>query len=130
MLGLAVVAAAGCHKAVRQLARPPVVPDAAALHTARVGEIALIASYDAALAGAPIRKRPALQVARAIHATHLSALGGALPAKFSAIDAGHDAGILHSSAAELRGLALAATAGSNAALLASIAASHEVSAGG
>jgi hypothetical protein len=102
---------------------------------AHLDEQALIAAYDRAVQGATGQHLAQLNVERAIHATHLAALkrypppagrGGAVavipPATLPAS--------LRASAAARRRDALAATDGNNAALLASIAASHEVSAGG
>lgn len=103
-------------------------PDEAALQRARDGEQVLLASYAAKIAHAKPRHRPALEVQRAIHTAHLSALRAAKPdgADIAVVSNLHHA--LRSSARDLRALALAATSGANAALLASIAASHEVSA--
>jgi hypothetical protein len=130
LLGLAALSVAGCGKHTKQIVpKPAIAPDAAALVTARNGERLLLASYDAKIAHASARELPPLQVARAIHATHLSALHGTTSS---------DAGIavvaklrhaLRSSARDLRSLAFAAQSGANAALFASIAASHEASAG-
>lgn len=106
------------------------VPDAAALLSARTGEQRLLAAYDAKIAHASAKERARLQVARAIHATHLSALHGTASAAGSAGHRLHHLpAALHASAHQLRGLALAAAVGDNAALLASIAAAHEASAG-
>jgi hypothetical protein len=104
-----------------------VVPDAAALLAARDGERALLATYDAKIALASVGERPRLQVARAIHATHLSALHGTPAPAVRRVH--HLRSALLASAHQLSGLALAAVVGENAALLASIAAAHEASAG-
>jgi hypothetical protein len=129
VLGVAALTVAGCGKHAKPVVRTPViVPDADALVTARNGERLLLASYDAEIAHASKRNLPHLQVARAIHATHLDALHGT-PA--SAADIAVVTNVRHTlraSAQQLRALALAATNGSNAALLASIAASHQASA--
>jgi hypothetical protein len=76
-----------------------------------------------------LHKRGALQVERAIHATHLAALHGSAPSSPQRATAHVTRSALRASAAELRRLALNATVGANAALLASIAASHTASAG-
>jgi hypothetical protein len=133
LLGLAALSVAGCSKHVKRIAprsSPVVVPDAAALLTARSGERRLLAAYDAKIAHASAQEQPRLQVARAIHAAHLSALHGtAAPAGHVRRNAHQLTHILLASAGQLRALALAAVVGENAALLASIAASHEASAG-
>jgi hypothetical protein len=130
LLGLGLVALAGCGKHVKVVVpRPTPDPDAAALAEARVGEARLLAAYDAKIARAGAGRRGRLQVERAIHATHLSALhgGAAVPGAAAAIPADLPKALL-ASAHRLRGLALAAAKGANAALLASIAASHQASA--
>ncbi|HEX3823292.1 MAG TPA: hypothetical protein VHV79_02370 [Mycobacteriales bacterium] len=132
LLGLAALSVAGCtkhskHPATTPKSTSPVVPDAAALLSARTGEQRLLAAYDAKIAHAAAKERARLEVARAIHAAHLSALHGApLPSEQRIR---HLPAALRSSAHHLRGLALAAVVGENAALLASIAAAHEASAG-
>lgn len=132
LLGLAALSVAGCgkhNKPISSKPTPVVPPDAAALVTARGGERLLLASYDAKIAHASTRELPRLQVARAIHATHLSALSGtpSSSADIAVVTDLHHA--LRASARQLRSLALAAQLGANAALFASIAASHETSAG-
>jgi hypothetical protein len=131
-LGLALLAVAGCQSRTKETPLPPAAaPDHAALQSAREGEQALLAAYDTRIRSVPLHKRGALQVERAIHATHLAALHGtaahhATPAPVTTpLDAA-----LRASARTLRRLALHATEGANAALLASIAASHTASAGG
>jgi hypothetical protein len=127
----AAVVLAGCRAkttATRTATSPS--PDAAALLTARSTEQSLLASYDATIASLPLHKRAPLQVERAIHATHLEALHGKPPPSSSATPSAsslHHA--LRASARQLRALSLAAVDGGNAALLASIAASHTASAG-
>lgn len=140
LLGLAGLAVVGCTKhATHVPPKPAVVPDAAALAKARSSEAALLASYDAKIASSPLPKRAPLLVARAIHATHLAALHGTSPSPSPSTGAAspaastsqvnpHLRAALRVSAVQLRGLALTATDGTNAALLASIAASHETSA--
>jgi hypothetical protein len=100
------------------------VPDAAALTAARRDEAALLAAYDAQIRTQPAHKRAPLQVERAIHATHLAALQGPAASARRARASSDIAGALHASTAVLRRAALAATDGNNAALFASIAASH------
>lgn len=127
-LGVGVVVLAGCNDkkpAARPQQTPAPVPDAAALATARRDELVLLATYDHLIKHTPLNKRGALQVERAIHATHLSALEGVGAASRGA---GHDLQhLLRASAQRLRRLSLAATSGANAALFASIAASHTAS---
>jgi hypothetical protein len=97
-------------------------PDAAALTAARDTEHRLLASYDAA--------HPAYTA----HLAHLRALGGPIPSS-SPVNSttpappAAAAAAERASLAELQGAANAAVHGSNAALLASIAASHAVLAG-
>ena len=132
LLGLTALTVAGCHKAAkRPPATPQLIPDADAISTARQIERNLLARYDEKIAAASVAERPQLVVQRAIHATHLKSLGtgyaggpraGAPPARGIKAD-------LRASIADLQHLALHATTGSNAALLASIAASHQVSLG-
>lgn len=135
VLGAAVLALVGCGKHTKPARPPPAAdPDADALASAAAIEQVLLASYDARIAAASARARPRLQVARAIHATHLGALHGSSstpPASTSPastpIEVADIRRTLRSSLATLRRLALAADEGANAALLASIAASHETS---
>jgi hypothetical protein len=126
-MGLSVVA---CDKHTKRTVQtPPADPDAAALVTARALEQLLLASYDAKIAHASARHRPPLEVARAIHAAHLDALHGTTGA--TTADIAVVSNIRHEllvSASTLRGLSLDAVNGGNAALLASIAASHQTSA--
>ena len=132
LLGLAAVAVAGCHKAAKHgTATRKLIPDASAIYVARQIEHDLLAGYDKKIAAASAATRPGLVVQRAIHATHLKALGTgyAGPARFgNRITPGIHAE-LRQSVGELQQLALKATDGANAALLASIAASHQVSLG-
>jgi hypothetical protein len=129
-LGTALLAVAGCHSKPKATPTPPVqVPDASALQTARVAEQALLASYDATITSLPLHRRAPLQVERAIHSTHLEALDGS-PATQSTSPRTMSSLVtaLRTSAHQLRRLALDASDGQNAALLASIAASHTASA--
>jgi hypothetical protein len=128
LLGVAVVGIAGCGKHKKpQATTPAAVPDAAALLTARTDETRLLAAYDLKIRHATPHQRPHLEVERAIHATHLSALRGTASTPATGPLHPQLSAALRASAHQLRRLALAATAGSNAALFASIAASHEVS---
>jgi hypothetical protein len=102
---------------------------------AHLDEQTLIAAYDHALATAPGHRQARLNVERAVHATHLAALAGYVPTSSSTgnppvIPLSKLPLVLRSSAARKRRAALAAVDGRNAALLASIAASHEVGARG
>jgi hypothetical protein len=108
-----------------------VSPDAAALGQARAGEAELIAAYDAAIAAAT-GDTSDLSAARAMHATHLAALaGGSTPAVTSTPPPLSEIGaLLGGSAASLRTFAVSAVNGHNAAVLASIAASHAAGARG
>jgi hypothetical protein len=127
-LGIGAVVLAGCnHKkpAAAPSSTPTSLADAAALATARHDEVALVAAYDHLIKHTPISKRGALQVERAIHAAHLAALKGTPdPAQGAHLDIQH---ALRASSQRLRRLSLAAANGANAALFASIAASHTAS---
>lgn len=130
-LGIGTVLVTGCHDhgstpTTRPTSTPARVPDAAALATARRGELHLLAAYEREIRHAPLRQRGPLRVERAIHLTHLAALHGGDSSVIGAV--GNVRHTLRASAAELRRLSLAATDGTNAALLASIAASHTASA--
>lgn len=131
LLAGALVTLAGCGKHRRPTPPAPVVaPDAAALTSARTLESLLLASYDAKIANATVRHRAVLQVARAVHATHLAALKSADLNAPDRADIAVETNLrhaLHGSVATLRELSLAAVDGTNAALFASIAASHEAS---
>jgi hypothetical protein len=123
------LAAVGCGKRTN----PPVPvqaadPDAAAVTTARNIEAELLATYHAKIANATATQRPQLQVELAIHAAHLAALHGAPTSVATVTARPHLRRALISSATTLRELSLAAVQGTNAALFASIAASHETSA--
>jgi hypothetical protein len=129
LLGLVGLSVVACDKHPKRTVQAPVVvPDAAALVTARNLELVLLASYDAKIAHASAGRRPALEVARAIHLAHLDALHGTTS---SAADIAVVPNVRHElrvSVATLRGLSRAAMDGANAALFASIAASHQTSA--
>lgn len=128
---MAVVAVAGCQSRTKATPTPAVqMPDGTALQTARRFEEQLLTAYDAQIRRTPLPDRGPLQVERAIHATHLLALHGTPASRGAAARHGTSTqSMLRSSARELRRLALAATNGPNAALFASIAASHTASAG-
>jgi hypothetical protein len=129
-IGLLVLTAAACqkHSATTGVVRPVVVPDAAALVAARDGERLLLAFYDHAIAHAKRHQLPALRVARAVHATHLEALRGTQTSTADIAAVSNLRHALLASVRRLQALSLAATEGTNAALLASIAASHQASA--
>lgn len=132
LLGVVAVTLVACGKkrnpGTPPTTPPPVPPDTAALTDARKGEEELIAWYDKAIARASLRHRPALQVERAIHVTHRAALRSTPADAVGLPIIANLRQALRTSARRLRRHALAATDGNNAALLASIAASHEVSA--
>jgi hypothetical protein len=127
LLGCVGLVIAGCRGGSATPGRSPIAPgpDAAALATARHDEVRLLLSYDTAIRRASVKQRPPLQVARALHATHLSALGATPPPVGQRGPRIHDLpGALAASAQTLRSLAVSAHAGRNAATFASIAASH------
>lgn len=129
MVAASAVTLAACGKHHKPTApKPTATPDADGLSTARHLEQVLLASYDAKIAHASARHRAQLQVARAIHATHLSALHRSQPDSADIAVVTDLRRALRQSVTTLRGLAVTATDGANAALLASIAASHETSA--
>lgn len=129
---MALLATAGCHSRARRPTAKPATVDAEAVEAAASRERMIVATCDAAIARAAVADLPALQVARAVHATHLAALhdAGALPSTSapSTVAPRRLIPVVRQSASELRGLAIRARSGANAALFASIAASHEVSA--
>jgi hypothetical protein len=115
-------------------------PDTAALVSARDIESTLLAGFDRQIATSRGARRARLEVARAIHATHLDALRAptsgtptptTTPASADPTDTAAAkrepsvATTLAASVPTLRRLSLAARSGSTAALLASIAASHQ-----
>jgi hypothetical protein len=132
LLGLAGLSVVACDKHPKRAVRAlVVVPDAAALVTARNLELVLLASYDAKIAQVSARRRPALEVAKAIHVAHLDALHGSTSSTSSTSDIAVVANLRHElrvSAATLRDLSRNAVNGTNAAVFASIAASHQTSA--
>jgi hypothetical protein len=95
--------------------------------------LALLAGYDRRIAASRGRRRARLEVARAVHATHLDALaartpGAATPSASPSSGSKHGPSIattLATSVPTLRRLSLATQEGTTAALLASIAASHQ-----
>jgi hypothetical protein len=127
LLGCAGLVLVGCRSGSGGPASSPAVPapDAVALATARQGELQLLLSYDSAIRRASLHQRPPLQVARALHATHLAALGATAPAVGLRGPLIADLpSALAASAHSLAGLAVAAHDGHTAATLASIGASH------
>jgi hypothetical protein len=128
LLGAALLTVAGCRH-TSSSARPPApAPDASALATARTIERQLIASYDARIATAAPGEVAVLQAARSLHTVHLQALAGAEGDPTGVVVVTDLRRTLLQSATTLRRLALTATDGTDAALLASIAASHLTSA--
>ena len=116
LIGALAVAATACTSHGQ---RASFDPDSAALSAARDTEHRLLASYDAA------------HPAYAAHLAHLRALGGPIPSPSPAnaptpASPAAAAAAERASVAQLQGAADAAVHGSNAALLASIAASHAV----
>ena len=129
LLGLAALTLAGCHKAAkRPPATPPTVPDGHAIFVAKRIELDLLALYDTKIAAASATVRPQLVVQRAIHATHLKALGTSKVGAPDPATRGIKA-VLRTSIGQLQRQAMRADSGANAALFASIAASHQVSLG-
>jgi predicted small lipoprotein YifL len=125
----AVLSVAACGKRPNPVVPPQAVnPDAAAIATAQDIERELLATYGDKIANASARERPALEVANAVHAAHLAALHGSTSTTSVITARTHLRRALKKSAVTLRGLSLAAVDGANAALFASIAASHETSA--
>jgi hypothetical protein len=127
LLGCVGLVIAGCRGGSATPSPSPAAPgpDAAAIATARHDEVRLLLSYDTAIRRASAQQRPPLQVARALHATHLSALGAKPPPVGQRGPRIHDLPhALAASAQTLRTLAVSAHEGRNAATLASIAASH------
>jgi hypothetical protein len=123
-----VLALAGCGKHRKPVPpAPAVTPDAAALVTAQLIEKRLLATYHVKIRHASAADRPVLEVALAMHTAHLEALHGSATSGTVAPAARHLRAALHSSVTTLRGLSLAAVDGANAAVFASIAASHETS---
>src|SRR3954468_20583492 len=130
ILGAVAMPLAACRPK-RQVARPPrPAVDQAALDAALAAELALLAEYDARItSGAP--PDDAVAAARAGHADHVRALGGRVTSPTGAAGTAtaptRDLSRLESrSAKNLRRAATSARAGDVAALLASVAASHEV----
>lgn len=129
VLGLAAAALAGCQRKAPRRRAPVADPDAAAMATARQSEQQLLAMYDAAIATATGDTGDLLGVERAEHAAHLAALEGATVAATTPTSVPpfqRLTSLLRESADTLHGLAIAAVEGGNAAVLASIAASHTV----
>lgn len=130
MVGGLVAAGCSSHHPPRPLPSTAPDPDATALARALDGELALLASYDAAIQRASVRDQPPLRVARALHAVHVTALRRLAASTRTAHGIDRDLpAALRQSADALRTEALAAHRGTTAALLASIAASHQASAG-
>jgi hypothetical protein len=127
LLGLGLAVLAGCRARATPKARPAAPADYADLVSARDVERALLATYDALIASAPARAKPRLEVERATHAAHLAALHGTTTTNPLPFTPRRPEVQLVASARSLREYARRATEGTDAALFASIAASHEVS---
>lgn len=121
LLGLAALGLAACTKGsspAHQAHQEGVDPDASALAAAIASEHALIAVSEAA----------GLTTQLGLHRAHLAAMGGSVitpSATAAPIGTQRIRSLLRSNAAMLRGSAVAAVSGAHAALLSSIAASHE-----
>jgi hypothetical protein len=126
----AFIAACSGKKHPKTSSAPP--PDQAAMQTAYREEQKLIGLYKDALKQASPATQAKLEVELAVHETHLSALHAfAVPTTYSPVGGVTDKQLkhtLHAAATSGQQAAVNATEGSNAALLASIAASHTISA--
>jgi hypothetical protein len=127
LLGLIVLAVAGCkHGSSRTAAQAAGAADA--LASARASELSLLTAYgnarDLGLSGAEAAR---IEAERALHVAHFHALGGASEPLATGASAAATSirTQLRTSAATLRAAAVVAVDGADAALLASIAASHE-----
>jgi hypothetical protein len=126
----AFLAACSGHNKPKKSAAPP--PDQAAMQSAYRDELKLIGLYQAAIKSSSADTQAKLEVELAVHQTHLSALKTfATAATFSQVGTVTVKELKH----QLRTAATAgqlaavnAAEGDNAALLASIAASHTISA--
>lgn len=103
---------------------PRVAPDAAVLADAHGPEAALIGAYTLAIASAKGSELARLTAERDLHRAHLARLGARSGIAGFTGDSIHER--LRLSVAHLRSLAVSAVDGPDAAVLASIAASHEV----
>lgn len=130
ILGAVAVPLAACRPKRRATRPPQPAADQTALDAALAAELALLAEYDARITpGVP--PDDAVAAARAAHADHVRALGGQIAsptgAAGKAAASTRDLSRLESrSAKDLRRAATSARSGDVAALLASVAASHEV----
>jgi hypothetical protein len=125
------LAACSAKKHPRAKAAPPA--DQAAMTAAYQQEQTLIDAYQDALAQATPKLKARLEVELAVHQTHLSALKAFRPpvaatASPSTVHLTHLRSALRAAATAGRQAAVNAVDGANAALLASIAASHAISA--
>jgi hypothetical protein len=129
ILGALAIPLAACRP--KRHARPAQPPaDQAALDAALAAELALLAEYDARVTPGAAPDE-AVAATRAAHADHVRALGGQVPTPSRSAGTptrpATDLSRLESrSAKALRRTATAAQSGDVAALLASVAASHEV----
>jgi hypothetical protein len=128
LLGLGALGLAACTKGSSPAAhgadRGSVDPDAGLLASAHGNEQVLVAAYDSAIPSASGAERARLTAERALHATHLHALGKPTPLSPSLPPGDVDL-LLRGSTDLLRGAAVEAADGAHAAVFASIAASHE-----
>ena len=129
------IALAGCTHSAPKATPRRTVADAGALSEARASEQALLAAYDALLPtveGDELSRRTA---ERALHAEHLAALHPPTSPSVTPLTTPADTPLptvddvrrlIVESETTFRGLAVGAVSGDNAALFASIAASHAV----
>jgi hypothetical protein len=130
LLGAVAVVAAACRPKHRAAPPPNQAPDRAVLAEALGAEQALLAEYDAGI-GPDASPDEVVTAARAAHADHVRALGGHVgaptgPATAKASPRADLSRLERRSAQALRRAATSARSGDVAAVLASIAASHEV----
>lgn len=132
LVGLLGTVATACHPSRRPAASPP--PDEAAIRAAVADEIALLASYDDVLQ-AHRSSHGVLRSERALHERHLEVLRGLLPATSPTPTASSPSSatgeqalrrLLSATATRLSAAAVRARVGDVAAVLASVAASHDV----
>jgi hypothetical protein len=130
-LGAGLLTVAAC-KHGSSPSTPRVDPDSALLESIRATEETLIAGYDALLAKASGATADRLAAERAGHVQHLAALHGAEPPPGSTHRTSAPTSLralreeIAGTGATIHDAALAAVDGTHAAILASIAASHEV----
>ena len=127
MLGLAVLAVAGCRHTTHSATKPPQA-DEGLLEQAYTTEKDIIAAYDNAIAAAT-GDTTALMSERDAHATHLAALDLSISVQptRAILTMRQLPAFLTESVDALRSAAVSATDGNHAAVFASIAAAHQVS---